>query len=359
MPADRQLKVVWICPDISLMSTKAAYVSSRLLPLLDQDFAITVVSGPRGIESCFAKDFDLVFLQIEDRPSSLTLAACFSEQASKLCVPLIVLCHDLYLRPTGERTARFAVHKLLQLSERVLFSSVRNLGAHYHSESRERESREAVTVKGCYLPYPVDPFEVIKASECDSKEIRIAYCGTTLLEDRAYRLLSAFSKYGKDLQLHWMLDDEQRVDAEALCDEFGIVSYEFYGGCCAETWLKVLSLSQIVFHTRFSAYGDFGQYFGMSLMAGLPVAVANFAEGAELPDDIVYKIRLGELEESDILRLVEGYRDGEQSITRIAQLGREYAEEFFDSRVVASDLLAVFREEVNFEPRALAMSSNL
>jgi len=334
--ADSKPRIAWVGPDPSVESSKAAYVSARLLPFVREIFEVDIICEPAQLRRLHENAYSRVFLQIEDHPLSRSLNHFFLGIEEKICCSVVSLCHDLYFQPNAESELDGQIVDWLYSSANVLFSSLRNLAV--YSENVKNRKNGSVKYRGCYLPYPIDVSNSSDSVGCDNERLQIAYCGTTLLEDRAYCLLPVLSSFDEDVCLDWMLDKQELEDARRLCREFNFDAVKFHTPRSPLGWWGLLDGSVLAFHTRFSAYGDLGPYLGLSLSARSPVVVTDFAEGAHLPNEIAWKIRAGEMEKADMMELLQLWHSRDSRLLRQVAAGRSYAEEYFTSPVVASDL---------------------
>ena len=79
-------------------------------------------------------------------------------------------------------------------------------------------------------------------------------------------------------------------------------------------------------------------------MAGLPSLVTNFGAAEYLPGSVVFKIQPGESEAAEIRTVIEKLAG---SRTR-HPLGAEFAQEHFDAKIVAAELLMIFERSAPY-----------
>jgi len=89
----------------------------------------------------------------------------------------------------------------------------------------------------------------------------------------------------------------------------------------------------------------------MTLAAGLPALVTDFASGAEYPDAVVFKLSPGAAQVAEISAVLRLLHDSDAS--RWSANSRLYAQEMFHPSVVAQQLLQICHAE---QPRLAALA---
>lgn len=154
-----------------------------------------------------------------------------------------------------------------------------------------------------YLPFPIPV--TASSPRQEKRTLSIAYAGSTRIESRAHKLLHALSLSQRQYELLWMLSSEELADARRLCEEFGVKQVKFIQGRSASNWQEVLQEADVVFHLKFSLYGNDSPWLPLSLMQERGVVITDFGSAQYLSDSLVFKVKPGEAEVSQILALLQ------------------------------------------------------
>jgi hypothetical protein len=201
-----------------------------------------------------------------------------------------------------------------------------------------------LSARSYYVPLPVEVAP--KASEKNeaTNEVVVSFCGAPRIEDRAAALLEAITRAQKvdptrTFTLNWLIDSQERGEAETLITESGATRVTLTEGRTPEVWHTLVRKSHLAVHTKFSVFGQLGPYLNVSLVEGTPSVVVNFGPGELLPEALVMKISSGRAGVNELKELILS----SQEITAAkSEVIAEYGRELFDSEVVARELLAVF-----------------
>ncbi len=394
MRTSQKPRIAWFSPlNLTKKSDSiAAYTSELVLPFLLQDFSIDLYtdqnipgsardSGQQSYQGCnlyhylscykqHVKDpYDLIFYQYED-----TKLANFVRLHLGL-IPGITLFHDLLIRqelpapltfspwpdiltlfknPQYDWPARYPqpdrgpfAYREVALSPISLYSAPRLCGeARRHLPEPIGQAQSWLYPKMLYMPLPVanQPGAPSKKSELKI----VAYCGSTAIEHRAHKVLSALREI-KGLKLNWLIDQEEELQAIQLLSHHGVKDYQLYFGRNPEHWSKIVKEAGIALHTLFSVYGSLGPYLPISMLQEALVLVTDFAEGEALSDSVVFKIEPGEKETQKILATINTILDlssGEQQLIRAT--AKAYALENHNAELVSSELRRIFHASIPF-----------
>lgn len=375
MVSEEKLRIAWFSPLVeegaASSATVSAYVTTELLPYLVSDFEIDLFhlstgDGTAGkyhfleaIERYCEEPYDLFFYQVEDHPASV-----FTRIHLAL-FPGVVLFHDVLFRNAQRdiEILRFTDHvnRSLGLLKDLgkmegehfagrecgsalvpLFSTERNLAEYRRLRCRSLLNYGNLPLEPSYLPYPVDP----KISSPNVEKLfgdelpTIVFPGSVHIEHRAHHLLAAISKLSVDCRLVWLLDREEEQAARRLCTEFGVEGVRFEFPRTVSAWKQLVCSADAAVHLLFSAYGDPGPWLAISLMAGLPCVVNDFSAAAWFPDSVLFKIRCGDGESDELLRILTSIltRAADDELSAKEQLSVQYAVEQFSTPMVANEL---------------------
>lgn len=314
----------------------SAYFSDELLPLLKRRFEIELFHNGfdkyqgfptfhylTAVQRHQKKPYDLFFYQLEDGPAS------YFTRMHLALLPGVVLFHDFLFTSDGP--------------EPILNSAWEEVIKKFHNPSRGWPARSAeykkqgpqayreaamanVAIFSCekdhaeykrliktrlnssadpgsfFLPHPVSGKLAQIASRPKSGEDQwsVGYAGSVRIEHRAHKLLEAVSHFGKKLKLIWLVCEQEREQAQALVNEFGVECFELVCSRTPEKWAALLDELDAACHPLFGVYGQPGPYLAMSLMAGLPCLVTGFGAIDYYPEQIVFKITPGESEATEM-----------------------------------------------------------
>lgn len=299
--------------------TKSDFLTSLLVPLLRSQYRIDLYSesafdAPYGTVNDLenltaASQHDLVVVQLEDETPC---RPCFllAEQFPRT----LGIVHDLYLKPQENNatdTAAFhhcdALTLPVFLTERdlVQYSSYRDSAPSpaHHRYSGFRQDQLSSRLL-CY-PIQLDSSSLpLDISTLNNTGARIAFCGTTLLEHRAHKLLSALSFVARtniSPTLLWMLNESELEQAQELQREYNYSSVEYVIGRTPTAWGKLVASADVAVHTWFSAYGNPFPYCAISMATGVPCLVTDYSVFEFMPDAVVHKIAPGDSKEIEDL----------------------------------------------------------
>ncbi len=383
MPSER-LRIAWFSVlngGSRESASLSAYVSGCLLPLLRERFEIELFHDSFAaypgfptrhfLEAAFRhreKPYDIFFYQLEDGR-----AANFIRIHLGL-MPGAVLFHDLMLssfgpepilnspwqetirkfedpdHPWPPRGAEFTQPGPLAYREAayaaVPLCSNPASTADFKNNVALRLSAAGKQAGPVYLPLPVPPEAFSAAPAGQGQGLSIGFCGTPRIEHRAHKLFEALSQLKSPWKLHWLLEPEERTQAEEMVREFELEHVVFHEGRSPQHWLRLLPSCNTAVHTLFSVFGQPGPYLQLSLAAGLPALVTRFASCDALPDNVVWKIEPGECEARQMLEVLRTAASGGFRPERTAAAA--YAREMFDARMVAAELAQVFLRNADY-----------
>jgi glycosyltransferase involved in cell wall biosynthesis len=346
----------------------SAYVTNCLLPLLQEQFDITVFSdresllpGAKNFLAAYDhhrdNPFDLFFYQLEDHPSCRFIRQMLGVH------PGLVWCHhymltdfgpepilnspytdvvDLFLgrravwpdRDSIYERSDSAADREVALSLMTLFSQQRDLTS---MESRRPVSiadslaagkqscaerfetgldPRSAALRSVYLPLPIEPQaasalnDLEPAKLCSQHTLRIGYCGNAGLEFRSHKVIEALqllAAEGYPVELHWLLDASCKRAAEdliAAMDPLGF-SYCLYTDRHPERWSEILASGlDLALHPVFSGYVHSSPFIEQSLMAGLPVITNTLGACEFIPDSVVLQVFPGRDEARQIFAAI-------------------------------------------------------
>ena len=383
MNTGEKLRIAWfsILPQAyTVEETLSAYFSKEVLPHLKDKFDITLYHNSfekyPGYETfhylkAFQHDkenpYDIFFYQIEDDSKSNFVRSHLG------LIPGITYFHHFNFtnygpepllnspysevirifnnssrdwpsrenkyKPRGPGAFREAA-----LSAVSIFSNPHSLNEYNRQVELKLTLKNESAVNSFYLPYPVKFLN--KSPKKNNQRFDIAYVGTTRIESRAHKVLSAVSKLNDKSKLNWLVPENESKTAKSLLEEFNIDNYELYTGISTELWTDVIAVSDCSIHTLFSAYGHNEPYLSISMSAGLPCLVTNFASNEYLPDNIVFKIQPGDNEIFQIFEVLNSLIN--EKIDYNNKLQNEFCLDRYDARQVALELSYIFNNKAQY-----------
>lgn len=234
------------------------------------------------------------------------------------------------------RSLPFAIRECCQSFVNI-FSSERYLDT-YRIE-RGNTLKDVPHALAYYLPIPVDGSSLYSTRRPQYFMTKIAYCGLPNLEHRAHKLLSALSQLDNPCQLVWLLEESELSQARDLLKEFEISDVTFKTPRTPAHWKEIVETAEIAIHTLFSVYGHTEPYLSISLMAGVPSIVTNFANNELLPSGVVQKIYAGYGEAEEIANAIRKILDEPEKFRAVA---KNYAREKSSSYCIAGELNDIF-----------------
>lgn len=373
-------RIAWFSPltiDPKAEGTISAYASERLLPLLRDRYEIELFYPGAERHPDFPthhflkawdlhrKDpYDIFFYQLED-----SLCANFVRMHIGL-IPGIVWFHDLMFSSDGpepilnspwEETVRKYLdpHRPWPDREReykrlgplgyreagyALVSLFSNLANHIDYKNQVSLKLNRSKESSFYLPVPVRKrFELVHEPRTRRE---IIFAGSPRIEHRAHKVLGALAQLKEDYSLTWLIEPEEKSASDELLKEFEVTTANLVLGRSPANWERLVQRGGIAIHTLFSVYGQPGPYLEISLMAGLPVIVTNFASTEYLPDSVLFKVQPGETESVEIRESVRAIIRGEVFFS--PERVREFAIENYSAQKIADELSLMFER---CEPR--------
>lgn len=376
--SEQPYRIAWFSSlpvDEETAALSSSYASRLLLPLLSQKFEIELFHDSfkpyenfktfhylKAVARHAEDPFDFFFYQLEDHPRSQ-----FARVHSTI-KPGIVWFHDYLFSSYGPEpilsspwqniATRFYNEQTSFPSRQAkapqkgpqafregafagvaLFSSACAIGD-FIERRKEVPSITGATAPFYHLPLPVN----CKKKKSEAPASSIAYCGNPGLEQRAHKVLVALSTLKKDFTFHWLLNSSELHSARELAAEAGIIEkVQFHEGRTADNWEKLLSCSSIAVHTWFTAFGHPGAYLPLSMAAGKAVITSSFGEPDLIPDNLVFKIRPGDTEATELKAVLSHLID--LDFNSAGGQVADYAGELHHPEVVATGLENVFRRE--------------
>lgn len=181
-----------------------------------------------------------------------------------------------------------------------------------------------------HLPFPA----VSAAAKTKNTEFTLAYAGRPLIQDRTHKIFKALGGL-KDIKLLWMISKEDESSAKELLEEFSVKA-TLIDGRNAANWSQVVSNADIALHTQFTVFDQLSPYLQQSMISGKPVIVNDFGFADSLPDDLVFKLSVGQNEVAELRMLIMKLAGSDLSV--LSKKISEYAERSFQSDSVAFDL---------------------
>lgn len=182
--------------------------------------------------------------------------------------------------------------------------------------------------------------------------LRIALSALPRIEAQVHQFFTALAEMEFSGTVSWPVPAGEVLRARELVSEFeldAIVSV--LAGDGPSSWQKLVECCDVGVHLRFSAFGQPSPYLPMTLAAGLPALVTDFASGAEYPDAVVFKLSPGAAQVAEISAVLRLLHDSDAS--RWSANSRLYAQEMFHPSVVAQQLLQICHAE---QPRLAALA---
>jgi len=307
-----------------------AHYSSMLLPALAQRAEVRAFDSLEGYR---AEDFDVVFHQLGNNPHHEAM------YAEAMRVPGVAVLHDLVLHhlvvemtlargdvegyvaameanhgPAGAAWARgraaglhtemanFLMPASIEVARRSKAVIVHN---HY---ARERLQSFGVTTPIHVVPHPYErelrtfDREVLRARLGIGPSARvIGFFGFLTSAKRAEVVLEAFARaraLNANLVLLVVGEPAPNIDL-AMLQRDGIITT---GYVADDEFPSYYAIADRFVNLRYPSAGETSGTLIRALDAGKPVAVSDYAQFAEFPDDIVFKVPLGE---GEVDRVIE------------------------------------------------------
>ncbi len=372
-------RIAWFV-DSATTQTLSSYCAELVLPLLRSRFDIELFTDAVRLDTRelpvhhyltayrrhHEAPFDLFFYQLEDGKSGR-----FARTHLGL-MPGIVWVHDLYLQDHGPEglytspwestVAQFrdsevpfferacAPHQLwpracreVSLAPVLLFSSrwaMRDFSTIVSGRIEPYPGGQRVE----FLPVPVT-VEREASRRLNSNVLRLASAGTVNVEDRAYKILPALNKARCECHLTWLVDSHEVSRARELIEEFSVQErVTLVEGRIVQRWREILGTSDVALHMHRSPFGHLAPYLQLSLAAGVSVVVSDAAEGAQLPENCVFRLVPGLTEAAELAELFGSL--SKISLESIGRRGREYVESESEVSRVGERLAVLFQQSL-------------
>lgn len=346
---ESRLRIAWFT-DISVgrPESLSTYCSRLMVPELSKVHSIEVFSDQANLVTSGASSskifgvpllhylkaymrhreapFDLFFYQLEDSP------ACRFIRGHIGLMPGVVWVHDLFCNDLGpeachtspwERTIKQFMDSTVEFADRaeaphqlwprafretslcpvVLFSS--DWASH---EFKRMVSNRLEAIDGTHctalLPVPVVTSGV-SAIQHDAR-LEIATVSVPGIEGRSHKVLPILRDLSGEWHLTWLVDEAQRVPAQELLNEFGIVEsrVELVSPRSLEAWATIVANSDVALHLHTSPFGHLAPFIQISLATGCPVISARAAQGDDFPNDVVFKVIPGIHEAAELQEIL-------------------------------------------------------
>jgi len=307
--------------------TGVAHYASMLLPALAQRVAVEAFSSLDDSATRRLDDFDAVIYQLGNNPHHEFIYTAAMQR------PGVVVLHDLVLHhlivemtlargdaeayvaaleanhgPAGAAWARGRAAGLhSEMGNFLLPASVevaqraRSVIVHNHYAA-DRLRSFGVTTPIHVVPHPYVPeTRTFERTMFTPDQRVIGFFGFLTSAKRAEVVLEAFRiARAKDPRLALLIVGEPapNVDVEALRGD-GIV---MTGYVADDDFPRYYAIADRFVNLRYPSAGETSGTLIRALDAGKPVAVSDYAQFAELPDDVVFKVPLGA---GEVERLVE------------------------------------------------------
>lgn len=376
-----RLRVAWFSPLSG--GSISSYVSQQLLPVLAEKIELTVFhSGERSTFSTAHGDipvlhylkavecderipFDIFFYQLEDRKE------CDFMRIHLALKPGIVWFHDLFLSnhgpepilnsswteiiarfgdlnrewPAHDRTyesSGFLAEREAGMSFLPLFSNPRD-----HSEYRRLILRRiaGTETRSLMLRHPVSDelFSQVR-KRAAGEPLTIALSALPRVESQSHHFFDALDRLAFKGKVLWPVPAQEVGAACQIAAEFGFADRcAVIEGDGPAVWQQTLTNADAGVHLRFSAFGQPSPYLAMTLAAGLPAIVTDFAAGAVFPDSVVFKVVPGAEQIEEIAHVIRTIQS--QSSEYFTNTSRRFAQEFFSRAGVACQLIQILTKE--------------
>jgi hypothetical protein len=363
-------------------SSVSAYLTDVSLPIVQQGFEVDLYDREEGhlnnqkIRSYLSAlryhqedPYSLFFYQLEDS------SECNFIKMHMGILPGVTLFHDLLFQSEGPPPLTFSVwpelikefnlglnkvsvkkypqpdtgpfaYREVALAPISVYSSPR-LCSEARRNGKESIARlpQFIGSDKIYLPHPVTVSRHINPVSSDSALPRIGFFGAPSIENRAAKVLQALRDIKAELV--WMLPKTDVSRARELTQEYGLLNVSFIEDDSPTGWSKLVPSLDIAIHTFFSMYGSVGPSLPISLAAGVPSVISDYAENDAIPDSVVFKVEPGFQE-------VLGIRETIQNILELSPVeldviganSRNYALENNSVEIVGRELSKVFARAI-------------
>ncbi len=338
------------------------------------DGALPVVHYLKAVEYDREAPFDVFFYNLEDRKE------CDFMRIHLALKPGIVWFHDLFLsnhgpepilnsswseiieryadlnRPWPEHDREYTSSGYLAereagMSFLPLFSNPRD-----HTEYRRLVRRRIAGEKtrSLMLRHPVpDTLFARSAFRSERDPLSIALSALPRVESQVHHLFEALTRGSFGGSVLWPVPGREVERAREMVEEFELGDRcTIIEGEGPDAWAGALASADVGIHLRFSAFGQPSPYLPMTLAAGLPAVVTDFAAGAAFPDSAVFKVCPGRAQIEEIAQVLSYIQSHTGSY--FTENSRRYAGEFFGCADIARQLVQIFTEEA---PRIAMLSA--
>jgi hypothetical protein len=378
--SEYKIKIAWFS-ELNRPDSLSSYFSSSILPYLKEKFDISLYHNSfdeipgfetshylKAFEDDRQKDFDIFFYQLEDHQGSNFVRSHLG------LIPGITYFHHFNLSnygpepllnsPYSDIAAKFnsgdkawperdkkykpkgpAAYRESALSPVSIFSNPHSLDEYKRQISLKLKLPGEAGLNAFYLPYPVK-IEKDLSKKRETQSFRIAYIGSTRIENRAHKVLAAMADLGKGIELDWLIPAHETSEAKDMLEEYQISGAKLHTEYDPQSWKEIVINADCAIHTLFSVYGHSEPYLSISLAHGLPVLVTNFASTESMPDNILFKIQPGETESIQITEIIKAIL--EDNTLEYRETAIRYCVENNDPAKIAAELASIFRKRKDY-----------
>ncbi len=226
--------------------------------------------------------------------------------------------------------------------------------------SRDRLREVGVTTPIAVIDHPFDRLN--EGADPDGRELRrdhgfpedstiIGMFGFVTMPKRPSVVFEAFSRalrINPALRLLIVGEPAPNVDLEALADGLNLPPdvWSSTGWTTDEQFDQALLSVDRVVALRYPSAGESSGAIARVFAAGKPLAVSDYAQFSELPDDVAFKIPMGELE----VERLEQFMAGRLETSEIARRQKSWIASHGDPATVASQYLDVLEKSLSVPP---------
>jgi glycosyltransferase involved in cell wall biosynthesis len=393
----KKLRIAWFSglhPDSERAAPCSQYFSSLILPELASRHDIELFGEhfePMGsalgtphlpsfhylkaFERHRENPFDIHFYQLEDHPAARFLRIAVSLH------PGIVLFHDVFFQDMGPepilnsgwtknmrrfhdhtsawsgrnekfKPAPYVAERELASVQRALFTSERD--HREYMRLREQQSFQEKTVLGIsvdagsrLLPFPAnlecetEAREIFSVGPKGTSGLSLGLIGPPGIASRAHKIFEAIHRLPFSTEIHWLIEESELEALKATLVWAKDIRIRVYSARRPERFASLLKHLDVVSLLSHSPFGQGGPYLSLSLFAGKPVLVSNFASGALVPDSIAFHIEPGETEASQIALALFTIHSRKSEFSPFVA-AQEYSKEFFSPESAVIELENIF-----------------
>ncbi|MBL7662873.1 glycosyltransferase [bacterium] len=344
------MKIAWFSPIGQSSNSKGALYSQSVLPELAQRHEITVVVDDKSycdigeaatylglkvlilhqaLNLDLKAKFDAFVYQIESNPGSAWTPFFQAE-----VMPGVLVVHD------------FPIDTVPLSAAAMVF----NAPAAHGIRARGFTGYIGQTA----MPWIVAESKGFPDTEC----FRLGLCGLPERNNRFYVLRNALENI---LQSEWGANQEFEITwiARSEAEEREIEA--LISACATKIVIKSVLIKDRL--QRYSEIQNFSLYSALCLdtrhsldpevyaavAAGVPVLCADFGPSADLPRELVFKIRLGLSEVREVENVIQALQDVRIDRKDLQQAGKRYLELFHDTKSVVADLERVLEKTAQLQ----------